>query len=110
MNMVLKVEELIISTTNGDIPMDGCAASIGDHLDSLRSWSDSSQNDRALWHFIDDCFGGSGTVGLAYVSVLCSSSGYNTGVSYISDGLWLTVAHEVGHNIGGSHPFGNDPS
>lgn len=54
---------------------------------------------------LTNCYPPSGTVGLAYVGVTCTS--YGTGWSNFlsSPGSWEVAAHEIGHNFGATHTF-----
>ena len=82
-------------------------------LQRFAQWTKPSE--QALWHLFDDCWAPpgssgdlgngarSGTAGLASMAVLCTDSG--NGVSFHSDNVWQTFAHEVGHNFAGEHSF-----
>merc|ERR1712137_223665 len=55
-------------------------------------------------YLLTGCGQGFGVVGLAYVGSICSS--FNTGVNQLHNSMsWITFAHELGHNYGGSHSF-----
>lgn len=84
--------------------------SAGDRLNRLRAWRFSQrQNDMGLWHLLTDCHPPSGTVGIAYIGVICEQE-YGVGLSNLRSRIedtWGTFAHEVGHNIGSGHSFDN---
>lgn len=114
----LKMSDSQLTTTNGSpaswsmtpVSTGGkCGGSISTQLDALRSWvsSASKATNVGMWHLMTNCWPPPGTVGLAYVGVLCDPSGYSTGVSTFSYNTWLTVAHEMGHNFGAPHSFDN---
>eukprot|EP00808_Paulinella_micropora_P023459 g23646.t1 len=82
-----------------------CPMSISTQLDYFSSWASSNApKGEGLWHLIDDCFPGAGIIGLAWIGTLCNSA-RNTGVSWYSRTMWLTVAHEMGHNFNAQHSF-----
>lgn len=57
-------------------------------------------------HLFTGCGDNSGTVGVSWTAALCDKYGYNTGVSQVHDySVWLTFAHELGHNFGAEHAF-----
>ena len=120
--MVLSIAEVHISEGLNDLPMDttrtnsGCTTGINDQLDTFMTYTED-QSDQAMWHYIDHCrpgagFSGSYTAGLAYIGQLCSNgNNANIGVTYTSSDssdTWLIFAHEVGHNLAATHPFGSD--
>jgi hypothetical protein len=120
LNIYLTVDNLYIKTSSGGEAWNNaasdtagtCAQSINDKLDNMRLWAKSGggrPTEQGLWHLLTPCYY-SGTVGLAYVGVLCEmNSGYHTGVSGFAFGSccsdWGTFAHEVGHNFGADHSF-----
>lgn len=83
-----------------------CASSASQLLFMFRSWRASEEPDSAgIWHLLTDCFPPPGTVGIAYLGVLCNSRSGAGLTSYLGDRTWLTFAHEVGHNFGAEHSF-----
>jgi hypothetical protein len=111
LNLVFKITKVFIAGVDGSASWDNYGQcnphrmSINSQLSSFTSWARSqSGGPYALWHCLDDCFAGSGVVGLAWVGTLCNSRS-PTGVSWYSRRHWLTFAHEVGHNFGASHSF-----
>lgn len=82
-------------------------------LGRFRTWGNSNlsnpnsnlyiRNDVAsLW---SDVFPNSGTVGVAYVGVICGSSRYNvlSDLSTNANTLRVLVSHEIGHNFNANH-------
>merc|ERR1712137_104608 len=112
MHVVLEVGYLHIVQDHNGAPDwdegDDCPFTINDQLDKWSKWNFPNQ-DMGVWHVFDDCFPGGGTIGLAYVGVLCNgrsgSQNWNTGVNWYSSNTWHTFAHEMGHNFGGGHSF-----
>jgi len=94
-----------------------CSLTINDQLDSFTTWRSnyykSNPNEKnGVWHLLTNCHPPPGTVGLAWVGVLCSyasgtgvSNYINPSTSYYGTGTWETMAHEVGHNFGANHAF-----
>ena len=82
-----------------------CTPTINDHLNYFTSWRTASKpTTNSLWHLFTACFPAPGTVGLAWLGVVCSSQ-YGTGVSSWTSTYWLVVAHETGHNLNAQHTF-----
>jgi hypothetical protein len=80
-------------------------ANINAHLDQFNAWrTNVNPKNQALWHLLTNCWRSPGTVGLAWLGVLCSSQ-YGTGVSSWTNTHWLVVAHEIGHNFNSPHSF-----
>lgn len=74
-------------------------------LDDFTAWRrDERSGHMALWHLFTNCFPPPGIVGLSWMDALCRND-IGTGVSSFSASLWLTFAHELGHNFGGAHTF-----
>jgi len=88
---------------------DQCTMTINEQLDALSSWTPPAGTAMGTWHLFDDCFV-SGTIGLAYMGVLClgqygDGKHYNTAVNWVSGSTWHTFAHEMGHNFNADHSF-----
>ncbi|MGB0550753.1 MAG: zinc-dependent metalloprotease family protein [Limisphaerales bacterium] len=45
--------------------------------------------------------------GLAYEGGVCSNA-YNRAIIFVKQATWVTLLHEIGHVLGGRHPFVND--
>lgn len=83
-----------------------CEETIGTMLDDLvtyRQGSGYTTKNYGLTAVINSCWA-YGTVGLAYVGVLCNRYGTSINSNKASN-HFLTFAHELGHNFGGSHSF-----
>ena len=85
-----------------------CSDKSAGQLSKLQFWSKPSK--QALWHHLDDCYGSDGgVIGLGYVGTMCAKYGYNTAITWKTNGLYgrtyKTVAHEIGHNFGAQHSF-----
>lgn len=98
-----------LGATNGN---GGCGETAGETLGKLRTWRlTEHRNDAGLWHLMTTCFPAPGTVGIAYLNAICSpnvGSGLSSSLSAARPGsrdIWKVVAHEIGHNFGGSHSF-----
>lgn len=97
----------------------------GTILSNFRAWGEAGNfgvvyDDAELWTVrdidTDGAGGGSGTVGLAYVGVICTSSRYHLledfpGRNTTGSGYQLRVltSHEMGHNFGCSHDASGSP-
>ncbi len=80
-------------------------ASINAHLDQFTAWRTSKvPKNMGTWHLLTNCWKAPGTVGLAWLGVVCSSQ-YGTGVSSWTNTHWLVVAHEFGHVLNSPHSF-----
>jgi hypothetical protein len=82
-----------------------CGLGISEMLDAFSAWRrDERSNQQAVWHLLTNCFPPPGTVGLSWMGSLCRND-IGAGVSSFSSTLWLTLAHELGHSLGGAHSF-----
>jgi hypothetical protein len=112
-NVFLEVQDVIIQTTTGGptwnnkpaTPGGHCSIGIEGDLNAISSWRQSNYPKKnALWHLMTNCFPPAGTIGLAWIAVLCNTA-RGTAVTSYSQNFWVTVAHEIGHNFGGNHAF-----
>lgn len=82
-----------------------CTIDINTKLKTFSSWRGTKQSTRnSIWNLQTNCYPPSGTVGLAWIGVLCNTY-YATSISTYTSNQWLTTAHEIGHNFGASHTF-----
>jgi len=81
---------------------------IDTYLENLQRWRQANAPQTfGEWQILTDCFPPPGTIGIAYVRAVCTNYGVgvNTFTNSGTSQTWLTVAHEVGHNIGAGHSF-----
>ena len=115
LHIFLVVSDVVVQTALGastpawnDHPMTAgakCATTIDVKLNTLSSWRGSAAPTRnALWNLQTNCYPPSGTVGLAWIGVLCNTY-YGAAISTFSSNQWLTTAHEIGHNFNARHTF-----
>jgi len=109
LNIRLKIEFLDIHTAVSSAPayagLDCFASSLNERLDKLAA--DTSMNYKgAIVHILSGChpFATKMIGGLAWKGMLCDDR-YNKGIDLAGWTSWQVFAHEVGHNIGGSHSF-----
>jgi len=104
-------ELLVVDSSNASSfgpVFDTCQADMASKLYAYRDWVSSSgrSGNQGLSHLFTGCFGPSGTVGIAYIGVLCAGA-YGTGVTTRTSGTELTLMHELGHNFNAQHSFEN---
>jgi len=115
LNVFLTIQETVIySSTGGSSPAFNRAPPTGGRcsettidatLTDFSNWRYANRRTQnSIWHLMTNCFPPAGTVGLAWIGTLCSSR-YGSAVSSHNRVMWLTVAHETGHNFGASHTF-----
>jgi len=78
------------------------------YLENLQRWRQANAPQlNGEWQILTDCFPPPGTIGIAYLRAVCTNYGVgvNTFTNRGTSQTWLTVAHEVGHNIGAGHSF-----
>ncbi|KAJ3345603.1 hypothetical protein HDU83_003903 [Entophlyctis luteolus] len=82
-----------------------CSVYNTDALSALQQYVASQPVDNTVTtnFLLTVCPDASGYVGHAYLPGACSS--WNTGSVIYNTALWLTVAHEFGHNLNASHAF-----
>jgi len=98
------VNTIIVRTTSSD-PYSG---SIDNRLDQVRSHWESSQGgiNRDAVQLFTAAGGGGGTIGIAWLSAVCTSYGYSAVESDCCGSFGCTTdlsAHELGHNWGAGH-------
>jgi len=110
LNVYLTMGDSVIQTATGgpvwnyDRTTTGCA-DINTYLNGITAWRVSTKPTRhGIWHAFTDCYPPPGTVGLAWIGTLCNVNNA-AGVSSKSSSLWLTFAHETGHNFAAQHTF-----
>jgi len=104
--ILFEISEFYIATSEGTDPWIN-DTNAGDLLDDFRDWGQSGgfgggYDVATLW--TDRNLDG-GTVGIAWLSALCSSFRYNVCEDFSTTAWRLRVlqAHELGHNFGSSH-------
>jgi hypothetical protein len=86
-------------------PFASCASNIHEQLGKIQQYSRGLAPSQELghWHLLGGCSYGN-IVGVAFLDAVCQEGGYNTGTSVVGwTPLWLTFAHEMGHQFGGRH-------
>ena len=82
-----------------------CPITIQTKLNTLSAWRGSAvPTTNGMWSLQTNCYPPAGTVGLAWIGVLCNTY-YGASISTFSSNQWLTTAHEIGHNFGAQHTF-----
>ncbi len=104
-----KIVELVIFTFPNQGPFANTDGNVEASLNSLTSWGPSGFSQR---HDVGMCFldgPGSGTIGIAYLSAICTSNRYNVVDRLSSAGANRTlVSHELGHNFAAQHVNGTN--
>eukprot|EP00455_Lapot_gusevi_P043586 TRINITY_DN531_c0_g1_i5.p1 TRINITY_DN531_c0_g1~~TRINITY_DN531_c0_g1_i5.p1 ORF type:complete len:1022 (-),score=341.48 TRINITY_DN531_c0_g1_i5:177-3242(-) len=105
-NVVVTANPVVYKTSGGET-WNACGVDTSTKLDNYRTWR-ANNKPEASWHLMTNCFPPPGTVGLAYVGVMCNMA-YSAGWSnYLaSSRTWSVFAHEMGHNFGAGHSFEN---
>ena len=115
LSFIYKIKETVRGTAGGteawntlNAQSTGC--SMTNSLNAVSNLRRQAANqDVTSLHALLYCAGGGTAAGVANVGILCGTSG--GGVSSItgSNGVW-TLAHELGHQTGSDHSFGDDDS
>merc|ERR1719454_2477287 len=70
MNLVLSIHSVYIpSATGNSESWNSCTATPGEQLAKMQAWAQNPV--LGLWHLFDDCFLGTGQIGLANTGVAC---------------------------------------
>lgn len=111
-NVAIQLGNTAIYTTSGTPSFNTGCGTIDSKLNSFSQWRGTQSSGEGLWHLMTACYQ-SGTVGLAWINVLCrtTSSSYSgqyvsgTGVSSYYGGAssYRVPTHEMGHNFGCEH-------
>jgi len=78
-----------------------------DKLEGLTKGVDRGQEKwEGAVHLFTGCGDGFGVVGLAWTGFVCDREGFSTATNQAkTEGVWLTFAHELGHNFNADHTF-----
>ena len=125
-NILLRIAQVVVTSQSNEAPpLSMCEPSIQENLKRFSEWAgklpvDGDQSvqpvQQGLWHLFTACYSPPGNIGMAYIQdgngrlgTLCyhEPESLNVGVTSLTNQMWLTFAHEVGHNFGARHSFEN---
>jgi len=109
-NVRFQIGQTQLFPTAGTPNWNSCP-SIDSKLNQFSSWRGQQTSTEGLWHLMTGCYP-SGTVGMAWINVLCQTRSYGSGQSVSGTGVsshlsgagaYRVPAHEIGHNFGCQH-------
>jgi len=92
-----------------------CSGDMAADLDAAQAWIHTEDRDPRVgnWYIFSYCpnadCSSSCAVGGTRSTDYCGNPYLNSAIVFLTgDSTWITLAHEIGHNIGGEHPFGDN--
>jgi len=116
-NTILRIHSLRVFTEDYTAAKNGFPLSMSlsscvyDHsyvVQSLGNWNNNNFQafaGAAVTHMFTGCWGPYGVVGIAYINMMCITTGVGITTQLTSASTWLIFAHELAHNLGAHHTF-----
>ncbi len=98
-NLQLGVEEVRVLSDNGTLTSTNASNLLG----AFRTYTNNQLRNPGLTHLFTGKDMDGGTVGIAYLSAACGSSGNGVSEALRGSSGALIITHEIGHNLGAPH-------